>query len=537
MAEEPKDRQEEMQEDRQFIQEKIVPKRKNKIKKRLGTVVFVVLMAIVFGLVSQFVFLTSGDLLKEWLGIEEGRQTFNWNPTPVPKETMTPAPTPTMALKETLTPAPTVTNTPIPTPTKKPTPKEEITTPPEPSEGAVETKIPEETPVLIPGADITEGPEVTPVLTPGADLTVAPEETPVITPVATQSAEETKTPEETPVLTPGEDAAEQPEATPTPDISYLQMYQEIMKVAAEAAPALVTVETIVESVDWFQEVYVIRMRTPGLILGNDGVDLLILTDITRVAGASAVDVYFGETAVSGRIYSVGKAYGLAIVAVPLAKLSPELLDSICYSRIAPAEDIVVGTPVIALGAPNGYENSMEFGMITSLGSTISVTDGQVSYFTTNITDYADGYGFVVNLDGEVLGMMTHTLKKNQGDGIFTVLSLDVISSVIEALLNNRSIGYFGIKGLDLPKNVVEISGLTTGVYVSEVENASPALNAGMKAGDVIIAVNGTEISGIRAFTEVLLEHTGREPMQVTIMRRTENAMKEIRLEVTLTTER
>ena len=57
--------------DYQFINERIVPKRKKKWLKRLGTVAFVICMAVVFGVVSHAAFLLSGDYLKDILGIEE----------------------------------------------------------------------------------------------------------------------------------------------------------------------------------------------------------------------------------------------------------------------------------------------------------------------------------------------------------------------------------------------------------------------------------------------------------------------------------
>ena len=75
--------------DYQFMNERIVPKRKNKILKRLGTAVFVILMAVVFGVVANIVMLTSEDILREWLGIEEE--------TRQPVDLTRPSPSPTKA--------------------------------------------------------------------------------------------------------------------------------------------------------------------------------------------------------------------------------------------------------------------------------------------------------------------------------------------------------------------------------------------------------------------------------------------------------
>lgn len=473
MTEERKEKQEE---NYQFINEKIVPKRKKKWLKKLGVVIFVICMAILFGVVSQAVFLLSGNYLKEWLGIEEERHEVE-----LPKATE-PA-------RITFSPTPKPTSTPTPTPTEVPKPSKTPT--PEP------TKEP----------DIVETPEPT--------VTVPPTSTP----------EPTSTPTPVPVLT------ENPE--PTPVDAYLQLYESIRKVAAEVSDCLVTVEAIEQGVDWFQEVYEKRTRTTGLVLGNDGVDLLILVGTEQFVGATSIEVTFKETVISGSIYSMDREYGLAVIAVPLKEIPQEILTQVKNGVLADAEAIEVGMPVLALGAPNGYADSMEFGMITSLGSTVSVTDGEVAYFTTDIAEYLQGYGFVVNLKGEILGMITHTHKENPEDGIFSAVSLDSIRGVMLKLLNNAERAYFGIKGQDMPKNLAAEYKLEAGVYVKEVENASPALAAGIKAGDILVSLGGTPVEGIRSFSDAILECGTREIVQVKVLRKAEDGLREMTTEVSL----
>ncbi|MBP3569570.1 MAG: PDZ domain-containing protein [Lachnospiraceae bacterium] len=469
MTEEPKEKQ---LEDYQFINEKIVPKRKNKWVRRLGTTLFVVFLAVVFGVVSQAVFLLSGNYLREWFGIGGERQEVD-------------LPKPTVSL-----PRATMTPTPKPKPERTPTP--------------VLTEQPTE----------PASPTVEPSITSGAEVTPEP---------TTGTAQGEKTPEATPTPEKAEDIGQ----------NYLLMYDAIRKVAQEVSDSFVTVEAIEQGVDWFQEVYEKRTRTTGIVLGNDGVDLLILVGTEQFSGATFIEVSFGDEVVTGSIYSMDKDYGLAVIAVPLAEIPDELLEHIRLGILAEEEDIAVGTPVIALGAPNGYEGSMEFGMITSLGSTVAVTDGEVAYFTTNITEYHGGYGFVVNLEGEVLGLITHTHKENPEDGIFSAISLDSIRGVLVKLLNNAERSYFGIKGQDLPNHLAKEYELEAGVYVSEVENASPALAAGIKAGDILLAVGNTSVDGIRAFSDVILECSTREIVQVKLLRKAEDGLREMTVEVPL----
>ncbi|MBR6643168.1 MAG: serine protease [Lachnospiraceae bacterium] len=436
MAEELKENK---SEDYQFINEKILSKKKKKWLKRLGTIAFVSFLAILFGVISKATFLLSEDYLKDWLGIEEKRQEVN-------------LPKPTTQVGVPLSPTPKPVKTPTPVPTIQP------------------TQMPDENEI--------------------------------------QSEDENTQ-------------------------TYLQIYDSIRDVAKEVSDSFVRVEAIEQGVDWFQDVYEKRTCTTGLILGNDGVDLLILVGTEQFSGATSIEVYIGTEKVEGSIYSMDKDYGLAVIAVPLKAVSQEILEQIQPGILADAEAIAVGTPVIALGAPNGYEGAMEFGMITSLGSTVSVSDGEVAYFTTNIAENLSGYGFVVNLEGEILGLITHTHKKNPTDGIFSAVSLDSIRGVIIKLLNNAERAYFGIKGQDLPENLASEYELQAGVYVSEVENSSPALGAGIKAGDILLSVGEKPIEGIRTFSDVILECGIREIVQVKLLRQTEDGLREITAEVTL----
>lgn len=485
-------------EEYQFIKEEIIPKKKSKWRKRIETLGFVACAAVVFGVVSGVVFVTSGALFKEWFGIEEGQR----------QQIDLPRPT-----EGTVRPNPTLTNKPA-EPTKRPDDTQQSEATPGPTKEGVVS--PTAAPTTIPVTpEPTKTEEPLPTGEPGMEETGETE----------GSNPEGNNQERTDAE---DDAAKQFKET------YGKLYAGIAAVAGEVQPALVTIEAIEQGIDWFQETYETRTKATGMILANDGIDLLILADTQRISGASSIEVYLDEEVVDGRIYSLDKNYGLAVIAVPLAHISEETFAKLALAKLADEAELTIGMPVIALGAPNGYEGSMEFGMVTSLGSTVPVTDGEVPYFTTDITEHTSGYGFVLNLSGEFVGMMTHTHKENTEDGIFSAISLDAIRGVIEKLLNHEKQAYFGIKGQDIPRKLVEKDVMEQGVYVSEVLNSSPALAAGIKAGDVIISIGNTEVSGIRQFTEFLLGCSTREIVQVKLMRKFDGELREMTVEVVLT---
>lgn len=496
MTEEPKENkiQETQAQDYQFINEQIVSKKKKRWKKRLESFVFVVLMAVVFGVVARYFFLISGDALADLFGIqvEPERQQVDL-PRPTTPITLTPSPTPTRRATPTPAVPPITDASPAPTGSVAP-------------EGV--------TPVLSPEA--TTGAEIKPT---GGESEV---------PSVTEEPTVSETPEDAPLP---------PDGTPDPkdNHSYVMMYEEIMALADKISSQIVLIDAVEQSVDWFQEVYQTRTKTTGLVVGNDGIDLLILADYERVAEADTIEVTFtGNRVISGSLFSANRDYGLAIVAVPLAQIPEEALAEIQIAMLATEDKIRVGVPIIALGSPNGYADSMEFGMITSLGSVVPVLDGQVKYFTTNLTDYAQGHGFIINLQGEILGMMTHTYKANSDDGIASAVMLDALRGIIVKLLNQSEFTYAGIKGMDLPAELQKASGVSAGVYVKEIDAASPAINAGIKSGDILISVNQKELTGIADFTQILLESAPKDTISVTLLRMQGGGTKELTVDILLT---
>lgn len=475
MTERPQEKQE-----HPFIQEQIVSKRKKRVLKRLATFGFVVFMAVIFGLVACAVFLAAEEPLREWLG----RTDSSRQPVDLPKPTtLTLTPTPTIRI--TMTPAPTRV---LPEPTRA-----SITPKP--------TKQPE------PTATVTPEPEE-PVVTPGGEG-MEPTPLPTVQPTAA-ATEPTKQPEPTATITPGAGESEQ---------AYLLMYQAIRKQAEAAEKGLVALDAVVENRDWFQEVYQTRTRTSGLVVGNDGIDLLILTDYAVISGANAIEVtFFDDRIVNGTLFSYDADFGIAIVAVPLTQIAEETLSGVRTAILAEEESISIGNPILALGAPNGYRGSMELGMVTSLGAAVPVVDGQLRYFTTNLTNYTQGHGFVFSLRGEVLGMISHSVAADSETALSTAISLDAIRAVIVRLLNNMDYTYFGIKGTDLPRELQEASGAAAGIYVSEVLAASPAMTAGVRSGDILIAADGKALTRLQDLTELVLSSTTKNNVAITLLR-------------------
>lgn len=287
-------------------------------------------------------------------------------------------------------------------------------------------------------------------------------------------------------------------------------YEQINKIAEHIASSIVTIKLTREKMDLFQEPYIVNVYTTGVIISKSDTKLFILTDVEKMLEDDCVTVCFNEMEFSGEIYCMEKDYGIAIISVTLSTIPKELLETIVFASFG-NDKITVGTQVLALGRPNGYD-SMVVSRITSRGHSVSVLDGAVPYFTTDMIDHRSGNGFLFNFNGELLGMVTHVYKQDVNDEISSAISLNEIRCVIESCLNLESIALFGIKGTDLPTSMQWLRTedgnleLLHGVYVTEVQSSSPAFHLGLKVGEIIVEMNGKEISGITQFKELLLNY-------------------------------
>ena len=306
---------------------------------------------------------------------------------------------------------------------------------------------------------------------------------------------------------------------------FLNMYSGIAALSEELEKSLVQITAITEGVDWFEESYETVGNATGLYVGDNGLDMLFLVNLDSIEGATKFQITFanGET-LPCSIFSYDTNYRLAVVTVRLsavAHIEEELLPETADFAL---NEVEVGAPVMVLGNPNGHPGAMELGMITGTGQVVQVIDDEVTYFTTGITEYASGDGFVYNLSGEVIGIVSRSLNGGE-QGVITAAAVNGMRDIIEDTLNNVPRMYCGMR-LETVDTVM--SGkykLPEGVYVAEVLTGSPAMYAGIKNGDIITNVGITPITGVRQFYEEI-SRVGAQSVRVLVSRDTKGERKE-----------
>lgn len=517
----------------QFIREKVVSRRRNRIKKMALSVAFTVFLAVIFGIVARAVFLYADGPLKRFLGVGE-------DPTPTPARRPTPTLRPVRPSEDTtptagaapsggITPAGDATPSGSGTPTAGLTPSASVT-----PAGDV-----------TPSADIIPPENVTPPIegTPSAKATPSVDVTPPTEGIpstdATPSAGATPVPSITPPagsVTPTPPLPEQtgePSQAPSFAEQYAALFAGMQEVAHTVEQSLVTITVTASGIDWLDNPYETQSQTTGIVIGKNDSELLVLTNLDRIQSASRISLTVNKEDYEAGLWSYDQDYNIAVVSVAAEKLPEYFFTNVQVAVFGESTQLTVGTPILALGNPNGYIGSREFGMVTSHESIYYITDGSVDLFNTSTTDSANGDGVIANLSGEIIGIITRTMKSGLDESMCTAVGITKLKNVIERLAAGEGRVYFGIRGEDMPKSALEKQGLDNGIYVTEVENDSPAFEAGIKTGDIITKVDNNFIYTFGGFDALLnLRSPGME-MKVTLWRTVRMKAEEMEMTVVL----
>ena len=303
----------------------------------------------------------------------------------------------------------------------------------------------------------------------------------------------------------------------------------------QTSKSIVLVTSIKSDQDWFQNEIEVPDDTSGLIVGNNGLDILVLVNYNRVQGANTIEVTFnGDIAAEATLQSFDSEINLAIIAISLADL-PEEIHDIESASLGESSYLPLGTPIVALGSPNGYMGSMEIGMISSKGTKAYITDHQIDLYHTDINYVEDGEGYIVNLKGDIIGIVTTHLSDNRNEEINTFIGISSIKSMIESLVNNESRAYLGIKTIDITDDALEELELENGIAVTAVQANSPAFYSGIQVGDIIIRINEEDVLSVKNFQSRLSDAKPEDMVDIEIHREYQTTSDIIEVETMLET--
>ena len=272
----------------------------------------------------------------------------------------------------------------------------------------------------------------------------------------------------------------------------------------------------------------------GIIISQNDSELLVVTNNHVVEGSDTLTVTFNDgNSVEAQIKGTDSARDLAVVAVPLDKISDDTMNAIKVATLGDSDSLKVGEPAIAIGNALGYGQSVTTGVISALNRSVSETNEQTGETTESDakliqTDAAinpgNSGGALVNASGEVIGINSSKLVGDSVEGVGYAIPISDVSDLIENLMNQETKtkvaeadqGAIGIKGMSVSTEYSQQLNMPEGVYVSEVTKGGGAEKAGMTRGCIITGINGTTVSSKDDLQEQLQYYAKGDEVELTI---------------------
>jgi serine protease Do len=264
----------------------------------------------------------------------------------------------------------------------------------------------------------------------------------------------------------------------------------------------------------------------GFIFDSHG---WILTNKHVVSGADQISVQLNDSRVfTGRVYGIDTLTDLAILKIDATGLPVAPLGS--------SEDLQLGQLAIAIGNPLGtFENTVTTGVVSGLGRQIRAGDavGTSSEQLNNLiqTDAAinpgNSGGPLINSAGQVIGINTAVNQNAQGIGF--AIPISIARPILLLALDGKPIQrpWIGVYYAPIDKQLAADKGLSAdhGVLIGAAANGapgvfpgSPADNAGLKDGDIIVAVDGQPVDADHDLATRIMPHVPGDSVDLSVVR-------------------
>ena len=302
----------------------------------------------------------------------------------------------------------------------------------------------------------------------------------------------------------------------------------------KVSPAVVNISTVVKEKaspffpfgrddffrDFFPEFFTREYQHTSLGSGviMDGKNGYIVTNHHVVAGATEIKVI-----TSDQKEYVGKTIGsdprsdLAVIKIEVKEKLPE-------AKMGDSDDLMIGETVIAIGNPFGLTHTVTTGVVSALDRSVRAEDRIYRHFIQTDASINPGNsgGPLLNIDGDLIGINTAIYQKAQGIGF--AIPINKAKRIVKELLRAGEVRppWIGLDLQELTKDLKSHFGLPgekKGVLVSDVYEGSPAEQAGIRRGDVILSLEGFPVDSPEEYQQTLGEYTANERLAFKIFRK------------------
>lgn len=316
---------------------------------------------------------------------------------------------------------------------------------------------------------------------------------------------------------------------------YVNLYGELSVIAQEAQRFMVNVTGVTSDVNWFNDIYENKAQTSGVIVADNGVELLILANERAIGKQQNLLITFHDgSVIAAEKKQVDANTGLCILGVDLDLIPEETMEDLAIATLGSSSvSTLSAEPVIAIGSHAGTSGSVSYGMITSNAAVLQMKDVNYRLLTTDMYGSVNSTGVLINLKGQVLGIIDNSYNEKGLENQISAIGITELKRMIEALSNEKTRAYLGIYGVDITAALSESLNMPRGAYVESFEMGSPAMICGIQASDIIIGVDDIVVNSMADLTSALGRYEPEDVVTISLQRVIPNGYREMQVEVTL----
>lgn len=308
---------------------------------------------------------------------------------------------------------------------------------------------------------------------------------------------------------------------------YMGYYKALKSVADKAGLSVVTVTAAKQGVDFFNSTYQNIADEYGIVISSDSTGYYILTEYSLVKNSENIQVtYYDKTVDTAEFVAGDTTTDMAVIK------TGSLNTAVVPVQFGNSDAVLKGDLLVATGKLYGFNGTIGYGIATGVNNSVNDTDSIYRLINTDISGTATSSGVILNLHGEVVGIITMAYNSDNTNFI-TAYAINDVRNLMQNLVNKKSMPYLGIKGQTVTDEIAATNKIPKGIYISAVETNSPAYKSGIQSGDVITQINGTGINNMESFMIQLEKSNPGDNVNVTIKRRGREDYKEIEFNLVL----
>ena len=323
--------------------------------------------------------------------------------------------------------------------------------------------------------------------------------------------------------------------------------EDVSAIVDATLPSVVSITNtqVYQSNTWFgqSQTYEVPSSGSGIIVGQNDSELLIVTNNHFVSDSEGLTVTFAdESTADAAIKGTDSEADLAVIAVPLDKVSADTKDKIKAATLGDSDSLKMGQGVIAIGNALGLGQSVTVGHVSALNREIKVDDATKTVIQTDAAiNPGNSGGALLNSKGEVIGINEAKYADTSVEGVGYAIPISKAKDIIDDLMTRTTKiavseseqGYLRIQLQNIDESMAKMYGMPQGVYVYKIMEDSAAAGSDLHEKDIITKLDGEKISNYADLAKLLTYYKSGDTVTLTVQSLVNGSYQEREVQVTL----